>query len=297
MNIADFIEQQLAVWPEAAAHHKALTTTIATRRLDTSKRTVTLQHNPDRAISTCAAVDAETIAARRCFLCRDNRPEEQTGIMVDSYDILVNPFPIFPNHLTIASREHVCQRLDSRFKDMLFLAEILKDNTILYNGPACGASAPDHMHFQAAPTEYFPIWNDIDRTPSLYSSDGYYVFDVLPAVYVMAGNYVDGLSKHFQKLLNRLPMNAAAGEPDMNVLVRHTDNMFHVMIIPRKKHRPECYGYGDGQHLISPGTIDMAGVIITPRRSDFDTLTPSRAEEILKDVSYPASELIKFLQK
>lgn len=292
MNTEEFISVQLARWPMAAANHRALEECL-TRRIKTSRRTFAVQHNPARAISTGADTAPKAIAARPCFLCAANRPAEQFGLPADGYEILLNPYPIFPGHLTIPATSHTPQLLKGRCGDMLGLCDRLPGHTVFYNGAACGASAPDHQHFQAAPTEYFPIWKAIAGNSPAAERDGVAVYDILPACIVIN----DATAETMQRVMELLPCPERMPEPMVNVLARKiTDGSgrHQVIIIPRRRHRPADFGTGPGQRLISPASVDLAGVIITPRETDFQAITPESLTALIEEVTYP-SETLKAL--
>lgn len=299
MNIKQFITNQLASWPMAAKNHRILSENVITRSLNIGTRTIFLQHNPLRATSTGANTDAVAIAARPCFLCPQTRPPEQSGIQFRGYDILINPFPIFQDHLTIADNRHSPQRISPRFADMLALANTLPEFTVFYNGPACGASAPDHAHFQAAPSVFFPLWKAIGKSVPVFTDNNspVCIYDIQPAFYLISSSSATECCNIFNNLLNRLPVDNLTGEPPINLLICYNKELYQIALIPRSKHRPANFGTAKGQFLISPASIDMSGVIIAPRQSDFDSLTAAKVKEIIDEVSYPASRLIIYLNK
>lgn len=238
MDIKEFIERQLAVWPEAAARFEALK--MVESKIVGGYR---VQFNPARAVSTAAKVDAASIAARPCFLCAKNRPKEQMAMDWEDLQILVNPFPIFPGHLTISAKEHQPQSMLGRTEQMRRLSKALPGYTVFYNGAKAGASAPDHFHFQAVPSEYM-------RIPKRFCT-----YELAPAEF-------------------------SAEEIDPMVNMVCTDGV--VTVIPRPKHRPDCYG----DFLVSPAGIDLCGTLISVRREDFDRLDAERVDSILKEVTF-----------
>ena len=205
-----------------------------------------LIHNPSRMRSTTARTDAESIAARPCFLCKENRPERQQSLRWHNYEILVNPYPIFPGHLTIASVSHIPQSVTGKLHDMEMIARELPGYTVFFNGASCGASAPDHMHFQAVPSEHIPMWRAIDRWP---------------------GHPAD---------------NCVGNDENINILCRFDGQDIQWAIFHRAKHRPDCYG--DDGILFSPASLDLAGAVVLPRRSDFDSVTPQILSRIFNEV-------------
>lgn len=269
-----FIAQQLECWAQAKSTYDSLAQTHS-RQLDLGDCVVTLQHNPARVRSSTAKIDKASIAQRGCFLCREARPKEQLFIEEDGYELLVNPYPIFPDHLTIALAHHEPQRVAGRMHDMVKWAEMLEAMTVFYNGARCGASAPDHMHFQAAATKEFPVWRWID-TDSLPES---------PA-YILCHS-----ADEAENILEKLP-HRPEEEPDVNILARSHDNKIDIAIIPRRKHRPSCYGTeGEGCVLLSPASVDMGGVWVLPREYDYRTLTAAKLKDIICETAYKRSEL------
>lgn len=222
---------------------------------------------PGRAVSTKAKVDPESIAARPCFLCRENRPPKQPAIPHGEYEILENPFPVFPGHLTIPTTAHTPQRIMGRAADMVDIALRLKDYTVFYNGPKCGASAPDHCHFQAVYNKDLPL--DIQ-----YPFKRIYLVD-----------QIDKIAAEIERSISELSHDKDE-EPAVNVgLHIINDDIAEAVIIPRKAHRPKCYP----EIGVSPGAIDMLGTIITTSRSDFDAIDSETLSKIFHDVAYPIS--------
>lgn len=269
-----FFKRQLETWPECRERYDALCY-AQTRQLDLGNCVVTLQHNPARAKSSTAKIDAASIAARGCFLCRDARPKEQMLMEIDGYHLLVNPYPIFNAHFTIAAIQHQPQRVSGRLHDMVLWAERLQGMTLFYNGAKCGASAPDHLHFQAAPTAMFPLWQWVDakRMP-------------------MAPKYIVCRSEaEAEAVLDSLPAEAGE-EPPVNILARSTEGKVQIVIVPRRRHRPSCYGTeGNDCVLLSPASVDMGGVWILPRLTDFQNLSAAKLNEIILETTYRADEL------
>ena len=268
-----FFDAQLAAWPLAAANNRTLggveVRTLVAPGLDCPIR---LQFNPARIHSTAAKVDAGSLKERPCFLCATNRPTEQQALDFFGYDLLVNPYPILAEHYTIASREHRPQTLTpSIVTDMQAMARTLgPDFIIFYNGPHCGASAPDHMHLQAGRRQGLPL---IDHLASLPLTDGIHTLAPLGFEVIVGVNVTPAIpSNDINAITVALP-TAAAGKA-------HVLTIF----IPRRKHRPACYFLdGEAQRLVSPGTLDMCGLVITPRREDFDALTAPGLASILRE--------------
>lgn len=272
-DIIDFFDRQLAVWPEAAARFAALDD-VLDKQFDIDGFTVTVTHNPARMRSSAAKVDKGSIAARPCFLCDANRPEQQLHIDWRSYRILVNPFPILQHHFTIVAKEHRPQSIDGTIADMTALAQLLPDFAVFYNGPACGASAPDHFHFQAVEKKSLPMFNE-----------GMIPFGVI--------RYVKPAQSDIDSILSRLPANDGETEPKVNVFCTIDNGNPVVTVIPRRRHRPDFYGE-DGM-LISPASIDLAGVIVAPRREDYDKIDSTVIRDIYSQLCYTRQEIANLL--
>lgn len=273
IDIDSFFSRQLARWPMAAANFAALAN-VQIREVEGCDG-FKVQFNPARIVSTGANVSKDAIKARKCFLCEANRPPEQIGIDFGEYTILVNPFPIFPGHLTIPSKTHTPQRISGRVGDMLQLAAELPGYTIFYNGAKCGASAPDHIHFQAVPSKYLPIWNTV-------KDSGFTTVIGGQKAYVIKYADIAEAEKEMTDYLASLPADEDSAEPMINVLCKEGT----LVVIPRKRHRPSDYGSEVGQILLSPASIDLAGVLITPLRRDFDNMDAATVKRVLSEVSF-----------
>lgn len=272
IDAAAFITAQRAEWPLATRNFDALEG-VEVRSIAMPGMDIKVQFNPARIVSSGAKVDARSLAERPCFLCGKNRPAEQRGIDWRGYTVLVNPFPIFPRHLTIPAVVHTPQRIQGRVADMLALAAELPGYTVFYNGPRCGASAPDHMHFQAGNSDFLPIWQALDAAPlRTVADDGagtrLSVCTALPVnVFVVDAATPEAGERMFDRLYRVLPEGEE--EPMMNLLAAGS----RLVVVPRKRHRPSFYGTeGEGCMLLSPASVDMGGAFITPRREDFDRL-------------------------
>ncbi len=175
-----FTAVQLASWPMAKANYDALDS-VELKSFVLEKGTTYVQFNPERYRSTAAKIDAKSIAERPCFLCEQNRPAEQHRFSLnENFELLVNPFPIFRHHYTIPSYAHQPQRIQGNVQSMLELAKQLKPLVVFYNGPFCGASAPDHFHFQAfEPTEHIEGFDtDSIHKTVWYASDELEVYSI-----------------------------------------------------------------------------------------------------------------------
>ena len=270
-NILDtFFESQLHEWPLAHDNHKALAE-VWCRELTSPKCQIPLrvQYNPARIVSTGASIDKASIAARPCFLCAKNRPQEQRTMDLNTdFEWLANPFPILPNHYTIASKEHRPQHFLDAYDAMIQAAKELPEGYIVfYNGPKCGASAPDHLHLQAGKWEAYPL--------QLLEEAPYLTYHIPHAE----------SSDAFHKLYNNLPVIEGEDEPRMNIIAYRTGTAVTLIVIPRRAHRPHCYtAEGEAKYLISPGALDMCGLIVTPRKEDYERITPTKAMDILCEV-------------
>lgn len=322
-------QEQLANWPLARTNFAGLKT-VQTKSFSFGDFEVKVQFNPARIVSSGAKVDAKTIAERKCFLCAANRPIEQRAIDFGDYEILVNPFPIFPEHFTIPRKEHVEQQILPYFGDMLELAKAMDNYLIFYNGPKCGASAPDHMHFQAGTKDFLPLVNDYKRlkathTDLLVTTEKMQLFQMknyLRTVYCIESSDMESAKDAFENLYltlskgndffltlskkekgmvddetliallkdtSFLSSRRGAGgeeEPLMNIACFYEGSKWYVFVLPRKAFRPWQYtAEGDRQLLISPATVEMCGVFITPVESHFERITKEDVESIFEQVS------------
>ena len=268
-KVNQLFQEQLNEWELAKSNYKALEQ-VKTKTLVVEGHPYKVQFNPARITSSAAKVDPKSIQERKCFLCGENRPVEQKGIpFKDGYTILVNPFPIFPRHLTIPLLEHTPQLIAPRFGDMLDLAQELDDYIIFYNGPKSGASAPDHFHFQAGIKGFLPIENDKDRyrTIRIESENKQEILD------------------RFQQIYHSLPLQPDDAEPMLNILTWYENGMWTTCLFPRKKHRPACYfAEGDANLLITPASVELGGVVITPLEKDFEKITAGDIAGILHEI-------------
>lgn len=289
-EVNDLLVRQLAAW-ETARHSYDALAGVRVKELNVRGVPYKVQFNPARIVSSGAKVDAKSIRERRCFLCAANRPVEQEGIpFLGHYELLVNPFPIFPRHLTVPETEHVPQLIGHRFADMLELARQLTDFTIFYNGPRCGASAPDHAHFQAGNRGFMPIEADwrtrIAETVVQTAHANLYSLDDAPrTTLVIDTDNADEACRFFQAICHALSVPEGDEEPMMNVLSLYESGRWTVFVFPRAKHRPACYtAEGDARLLSSPASVDLGGVFITPVEQDFLKITADDIAQILSEV-------------
>jgi len=301
-----FFNRQLETWDDARHRYQQLQG-AKTRELTCDAMTFNVQWNPARITSTGAKIDKKTIAERPCFLCEKNRPKEQTKKIIDEhFELLVNPYPILPTHFTIPSLRHEPQRILGNYDEIFNLLDEYPEMIVFYNGPKCGASAPDHAHFQAGTSGMLPLqrsWQRLCRnlTPLLEGEDGEGIWNIndypVAALLVRCNTKRSGM-RLFNIVYNSLPQNAGDTEPMMNVISWRAANEYLTVVFPRGKHRPECYSMeGETKYLISPGALDMAGLIITPRQSDFERLTADKADSILKEVALGENEMQKVVER
>ncbi len=282
-SLDSFFESQLSKWQTARDNYGALSR-VWTRELPSLKLPTSLriQCNPARLISTGASIDKDSIATRPCFLCSKNRPEEQQSLdLNDDFEWLVNPFPILQRHYTIAAKQHRPQFFLDAYATMIQATRILSEEYIIfYNGPKCGASAPDHLHLQAGIAENIPL---IEYTKSLKATDS--IQAIAPFGYLVYIIHDAENSRIFHQLYDSLPILEEEYEPRINVVAYHKGDKVTLIVIPRQAHRPHCYSAkGDAKYLISPGALDMCGLIITPRLDDYERLTSTQAIDILREV-------------
>lgn len=300
-QVEKLIEQQLVVWQTPRDNYAALQN-VEVKEFKVKRSTIKVQFNPARIVSSAAKVDNKSLKERKCFLCAANRPEVQEGIAWgENYTILINPFPIFPKHLTIPCNDHTDQRILSRIGDMMAIAKDLPGFTLFYNGPKCGASAPDHMHFQAGnrgflgfETDYLnahkkEVISNAGATLSLLSG-------LANAAFLIEAVEIDAATELFVTLYNALEIPEGEEEPMLNILCWSEDGKWKVAVFPRRKHRPACYSAeGDANILISPASVDMGGVFITPLEKDFKKITADDLEQILDEVCLDQSGVEKIL--
>ncbi len=298
-RINELFSSQLLEWDLAKQNYNQLEK-VRTRKLDFGNFEIYVQFNPERIRSSAAKVDAKSIGERPCFLCSKNRPTEQRGIFFEkTLTILVNPFPIFSHHLTIPSEFHTDQRIKNSFDTMLSLAQAMPLYTVFYNGPQCGASAPDHFHFQAGNNGFMPIESDFrnGKHTTLHSTKpGIEVWEwesYLRGIITLKGSDKEKLVRYFDRLFKRFSdIQADRVEPMLNILAMYSSGEWIIHIIPRKQHRPaQFFAKGDDQILISPAAVDLGGVIITPREEDFNDIRKSDIEDIFRQICFEENEL------
>lgn len=304
-RIHKFVGDQLSRWPLACDNFRALKN-VKVREMAVGGLTVKLQFNPARMVSSAAKLSKEDIAKRRCFLCRENRPAEQIMLKFEGrkgkkYHILVNPYPIFPDHLVIAKNRHVDQSILHRYVDMLDLAKKYPAYTFFYNGPKSGASAPDHHHFQAAPAGLIPLVEDVDgmiarqelvsSVAAIQDAGLYHYPKFTTGVFVLRSETVKSAAKLFYRLLDCAETPDGEKEPLFNLFSYWKDGEFRSVVVFRSRHRSHHY-FSDGpDHLtMSPGCADMGGVFIVPVEEEYEKLTPALLNEMVEEVSITKEE-------
>ena len=298
-EIHTFVTSQLSVWPLAEDNFKALEK-VHIREVDVNGLTVKLQFNPARMISSAAKLTKEDIARRRCFLCEENRPDVQENIPFDApsgnrYHILVNPYPIFPDHLVIANATHQEQSIAGRYTDMLALAREAEGYTLFYNGPCCGASAPDHHHFQAAPRGLMPLEQAIgsNRVELLVKADSalYHYRKFSTGIFVISSKTAESAVFMFERLIGCAEIPDGDYEPRINLYTWWNGEEYMSIVYFRRCHRSHHYFSQGLDHLtMSPGCADMAGVFIVPVEEEYHKITSELLSEMISEITVPKDE-------
>ncbi|MBO7192356.1 MAG: DUF4922 domain-containing protein [Bacteroidales bacterium] len=302
-----FVGDQLSVWHLACENFRALKS-VQERELETGGLKVKLQFNPARIVSSAAKTGKADVAKRKCFLCRENRPAEQTMLKFEGrkgkkYHILVNPYPIFPDHLVIAEAKHTDQTIWHRYVDMLDLARKYEGFTFFYNGPKSGASAPDHHHFQAAPGGLIPLIEDIERgnlryITSLQDATLYHYPKFTTGVFVLTSDTAKSAAKLFYRLLDCAELQDGDTEPQFNLFTYRSGKQFKSVVLFRRCHRSHHYFSEGPDHLtMSPGCADMGGVFIVPVEEEFHKITPELLSEMLAEVSISSETEEKIINR
>lgn len=298
-----FIKDQLSVWQLASSNFRALKT-APSREVDVFGLKCRIQYNPRRVISSTADTSPAAIASRKCFLCADNRPKEQfhmgfEGRKGRNYHIQINPYPIFRGHLVIVRDEHIPQEIWHHFPDMLDFAARYKDYLVFYNGPSSGASAPDHLHFQAIPKHNLPLEEVVDefldhpgeplatvKDASLYKFDGY-----ARGVFALKATTSKSLAKLFYRLLDCTDRGKGEEEPMFNLYAYVKNGEYRTIVVMRSVKRSHHFYSEGADHLtISPGAADIAGLFVAPFREDYDKADTALLEELLSEVCISEDE-------
>lgn len=299
--VRSFFCEQLGKWDDARQRFEKLKE-VKNKQLSIGELTLDAQFNPSRIVSTGAKIDKGAIAKRPCFLCEQNRPPQQIKLPAfgGEFQVLINPFPILPGHLVIACSNHIEQRLGAHYRKMCVMANALPGYMVFYNGPKCGASAPDHLHFQAGMRGSVPIERDWSKFAKalrpVESAKGVYLIENYACPALTIEGAISESVAVFDALYNRLQAKSGAEEFPVNVLVWKEGDELVTVIFLRSKHRPDCYfAEGVEKLLVSPGSVDMGGLLITPREEDFNSITAQRASSILSEVTFGKVEVEKFL--
>lgn len=282
-NIEPFFTQQLANWQTARINYESLKN-IRSRRFQLASCHYEIQFNPERIRSVVTPVEKEEKTKANCFLCEQNRPAEQLKLPFnDRFDILCNPYPVFSRHLTIASKMHTPQTITNELDTLLQIAKALPDFIVFYNGPHCGASAPEHLHFQAGIKDEFPLFQDYKDLKNNNSAQEkifsqtvrYIIWDGVRKFYALESPSMPELSGYFYQ----------REEENVNLLAWYEEGKWILCVFERKKHRPDRFFVtGEHQLLISPAAVEAAGKIITVREEDFNKITPQDIIEIFEEV-------------
>lgn len=302
-SISRFFNRQLEVWTDARHRFRDLKH-VETRQFSDQLK---LQWNPARIVSTGAKIDKKTLGERPCFLCDKNRPKEQMSKQIDEkFHLLVNPFPILPVHFTIPARKHQPQLIYKNYGEMHRFISLHSDLMVFYNGPKCGASAPDHLHFQAGTNGILPLqtnWQRLSRNLtdiiSLNDEENISVVrDFIVPAFVIISKSAESDEALFRRLYKAMPQRGDETEPMMNIISWRKGEEFISVVIPREKHRPEAYfAEGDAQFVVSPGALDMSGLIITPREEDFRKLTEEKALSLLQECGVSEEKMNTIIAK
>jgi ATP adenylyltransferase/5',5'''-P-1,P-4-tetraphosphate phosphorylase II len=304
-DIKLLFEEQKKEWPFLDQKFNNLSR-VEERQIQFDNFAVTLQFNPDRIHSTAADIDKHLVQPKECFLCRENRPKEQRGIQYGKYfEMLCNPYPILKDHFTIVKLKHTSQSLVLHLKEFLNIAKDLGEEfTLFYNGPRCGASAPGHMHFQAITKGVLPIENDFESLKKDFIKSSYTTDKITVS---LSQNYlryfisIESSSNKeimlFFKKLNIIlrKLTTPGEEPLMNVLANYENDSWRLIIFPRARHRPTHYfETGEKQIIVSPASVDFGGLMITPRKEDFNKITKEDLLEIFRQTSV-TKEMFEYL--
>ena len=302
-SISRFFNRQLEKWDDARHRFRDLKH-VETKKLSEEVR---LQFNPARIVSTGAKIDKKTLGERPCFLCDKNRPKEQMSQQIDErFHLLVNPFPILPVHFTIPARKHQPQAIYKNYGEMHRFLSLHSELMVFYNGPKCGASAPDHLHFQAGTSGILPLqanWQRLSRNLtdviSLNDEEKIAVVrDFIVPAFVIISKSEESDETLFHRLYKSMPMRGDETEPMMNIIAWRKGDEYISVVIPREKHRPDAYfAKGDAQVMVSPGALDMSGLIITPREEDFHKLTEESATTILQECGISTEKMNSIVTK
>ena len=301
-NIRAFFTHQLDTWDEIRQRYEVLKH-VGLKQLGHRQ----LQYNPARMVSTGAQIDRQTIAQRACFLCEKNRPEEQLTIdLGDDFELMVNPFPVLPMHFTIVRKTHVPQTILENYTEIHRLLELFPELFVFYNGPMSGASAPDHMHFQAGIGQELPsktvlrkLEKELQVLIKQENGSSLSMFNTVSFnAFVIKSKAQETEMALFKQLYAAMPVREGEKEPRMNIVAWRDGSENVIIVLPRDNHRPACYfEEEDRRMVISPGALDMAGLIITPREEDFNRMSEDKLISILKEVSIKEKDMKNIKEK
>ena len=325
-DVLRFFKLQINEWEDAKERYKQLED-VKIKSLENEMYKIAVQFNPARIVSTGADISKNVINERPCFLCKENRPEVQREMnLINKYQLLVNPFPILKQHFTVPLNQHLPQNILSYYEDMMQIAEKLQNLFVFYNGPKCGASAPDHMHFQIGKRGVVPLekeWEqgykktrsriypvmdaefvEITQLEPTADDTGIFMPKYICPVFAIITRTAKANDFLFKKIYQALPLNEGDTEPMMNILAwtmtSDSDGKKRIVsiIIPRRKHRPDCYFKPDDEMMmVSPGALDMAGLIITPRETDFNKMDMQKAVDIISECAATPQDEMDILKK
>jgi hypothetical protein len=301
LQVKKLLDNQLHTWQVVQDNYAALDF-VQIRRIECLGREVLLQFNPKRIRSSAAKVDKASLEARPCFFCY--RPKEQESVIYNSdFEILVNPYPIFQEHLTIPLLRHERQQVKPYMGTMLDLAKSLPSFTIFYNGPKCGASAPDHMHFQAGTREGFPVIQNWIREEKkiIWEKNGVNLYMnsyISPTTLFLVSKDREGVLELFERLYDLLEIKQEEYEPRINLLTWVNQEEWIICLFPRESSRPSCYYAEENDKiLISPAAVEMSGLFITPLESDFLKVTAKDLQKIWQEVSVEKDKIESLICK
>lgn len=303
------LKSQLVSWILLKKNYNALEK-IQTKSFWFDGFKLNVQFNPERIKSTTAKIDDDSVKSRKCFLCIENLPAEQKGILpLNDFILLCNPYPILPQHFTLSSVKHSPQQISESFSDLLELTRLLSPNySLIYNGPACGASAPDHLHFQAGTNNFIPIENDIQQLKNDFgriiqeqeSITTSFIDDGLRRIIFIESGDKKNIEKSFRLIYDIYKKQSGIMlEPMMNIVVKFEPEFgWSVIIFLRNKHRPECFYKNDPEKiLISPAAIDLGGIVVAPREEDYSNIDENLLLRIFKEVSLDQKKFFTLEEK
>ena len=301
-RLSAFIRQQLGSWPELREAHDGLRQSLY-KKIFLNDLEVELQHNPFRIKSSTAKVDKQSIEARPCFLCPENLyPDQRALAYKNDWLILGNPYPIFPDHLVVSHTEHLLQEIGACLVTMIsFVADTGGAFEAFYNGPACGASAPDHLHFQAYPAGGIPLVLQVQlviaagmglsQISDMQGQGACFAGEVdHRGVFICRSQNSAALEENLIRAVSHLKkVTHVQDEPLVNIIIAADGPDLIGILLPRKAHRPACYFSQDGDHMVvSPGAVDAGGLLVLPRREDYERMTREQVLGIFSEVCHGA---------